>query len=332
MSSRSTRRGPTHRTRSGVAVVGAATLAALVLAELALRASGFSFEPYPTFYPDGVARGAAAGTFAADPDLLWVSSDYRPQLAAARSNPPKLLLLGDSCTAWGDYGERLAALVAARGGNLSCAKFAVGGWSTFQGLGALRRDLLPLGPEVVVIYFGWNDHWTRFGLPDAVAARSSRAWSRFSGSRLVQLGLKLRIALAANPGEAPPRVSPAEFRENLRTMTRLCRERGAVPILVTAASAHEPGREPAFLAEEGYLADLGTLVPLHREYVAIVREVAVAEGAILCDAERELPGPPLRERFFRRDGIHLDDAGNDALARILLDALERHDLLQAVLP
>jgi lysophospholipase L1-like esterase len=331
MSSRSTRRSATRRTFSGVAVALVATIAALLLSELVLRAIGFSFEPYPTFYPDGVARGATTGTFVADPDLLWVSSEWAPALRAARSSRPKLLLLGDSCTAWSDYDERLAALVAARGGNLSGAKFAVGGWSTFQGLAALERDLLPLGPSVVAIYFGWNDHWTRFGLPDAAAARIARSGARLSGSRLVQLGTKLRIALHGKPTDAPARVSAHDFRENLRTMVRLCRERGAVPVLVTAPSAHVEGSEPAFLAEERYLADLARLVPLHREYVGIVREIAAAEGAILCDAERELPGPPVREQLFRRDGIHLDDAGSDALARLLLETLLRDGLLEKVL-
>jgi len=321
----------TRRALTGVAVVAGSLIVAVAIAEVGLRIVGFSFAPYPRLYPEGVARGAAAGAFVADRDLLWVSSDWAPTLRAARANPPALLLLGDSCTAWGGWDARLAALVAEGGGNLSFANVAVGGWSSHQGLGALKRDLLALRPRVVTIWFGWNDHWTRWGIDDATATRIAGS-GPLEGSRVVQLGQKLRIALLARRGADRIRVPPDAFRENLRAMVRLARERGAVPVLVTAPSAHERGEEPAFLQEEGYLADLDRLVPLHREYVAIVREVAASEGAVLCDPERDFPPPgPGRRLLFRPDGIHLADAGREAFAALLLETLRAHDLLKDVL-
>ena len=66
-------------------------------------------------------------------------------------------------------------------------------------------------------------------------------------------------------------------------MVRLARDRGAVPVLVTAPSSHRPGNEPSFLRDENYLKELDDLIPLHQEYVAIVRELAEEEGVILCD-------------------------------------------------
>jgi lysophospholipase L1-like esterase len=305
----------------------AGLVASLVIAELVLRAAGFSFEPYPHLYPRGVARGAAVGTFVPDPDLLWTSSSYEPAVRAARTSRPALVLLGDSCTAWGDYDERLAAMVAVRGASLSFSNLAVGGWSTFQGLRALRRDILGLEPRVVVMYFGWNDHWTRFGIEDAGAAR---LWS-FPRWRLVQLVQKLWIALHSDRHDPPPRVQPAGFRENLREMVQLARNRGAVPVLVTAASSHRPGEEPSFLREENYLKELDDLIPLHQQYVSIVRQVAEAEGVILCDPERRFPAAgAARDELFRPDGIHLSDAGNQALAALLLETLSSHDLLKTV--
>ena len=103
-------------------------------------------------------------------------------------------------------------------------------------------------------------------------------------------------------------------------------------MLLTAPSSHEPGREPDFLAGR-FLRRAEDLVPLHQEYVAIVREVAATHDVVLCDLARgfeALPTEQLSDPLLRDDGIHPTPAGDELIARLLYDCFESANLLSAL--
>ena len=82
------------------------------------------------------------------------------------------------------------------------------------------------------------------------------------------------------------------------------------------------------------MRDLEDVVPLHRQYVAIVREVARTENVILGDLAAEfakLPEEVLRTRYFRSDGIHLTREGDQKAAGLLFQCFRDNDLLRLVL-
>ena len=125
---------------------------------------------------------------------------------------------------------------------------------------------------------------------------------------------------------------PEVFRRNLAEMVRLARGAGVVPVLVTAPSDHRAGAEPAQLSPR-WIEDLSRLVPLHRRYVEIVREVATREGAVLCDLAarfESLPGDA-RDRSFAVDGIHLTLAGDRRAAAWLRDCFEASGAMRRAL-
>jgi hypothetical protein len=47
----------------------------------------------------------------------------------------------------------------------------VGGYTTYQGLRQLERDVATLHPVIATFYYGWNDHWIGFGIEDRDVAR-----------------------------------------------------------------------------------------------------------------------------------------------------------------
>jgi hypothetical protein len=114
-------------------------------------------------------------------------------------------------------------------------------------------------------------------------------------------------------------------------MAALARGAGSVPVLVTAPTSHRPGAEPAQLSPR-WIEDLSRLVPLHRRYVEIVREVAASEGAVLCDlaARFDALDAAERARDFAADGIHLSLAGDQRAAAWLQDCFEAHASLRAL--
>lgn len=327
-----------RRIALSLGVLSVSLAAALLLAEALLRAVGFSFGLAPERvefgWPDPVT---IESLYLGDPDLFWVSKTYYGDLQRLGAERPRILFLGDSCTEFGRYPrlflERMR--VADPHAEIRGDKLGVGGWSSYQGLQQLKRDVLPLRPRIVTFYFGWNDHWIGFGVEDVdVHWLRTPAFPALARSRVAQLLLKARLAWRArSDGDRPVRVSPEDFRANLGEMARLARANGIVPVFLTAPTSHERGREPAHLTYR-WLRRLGDLVPLHQSYVAIVREVARDEGAVLCDLAAHFEGLPaddVRERYFRRDGIHPTRAGDAKIAEFLQQCFDREPELRAAL-
>jgi lysophospholipase L1-like esterase len=314
-----------------LAVAAAAVVFFAAVVESCLRLFGFSYVLYPRDIEFGRPDPVMLETgFLEDPDLFWVRRDYHAILDRLRQDPPALILLGDSCTHLGRYDVELARLVAQRRQEtLSFGNLAVAGWSSYQGRRQLERDVLPLRPRVVTLYFGWNDHWIGFGIEDKNVALVKRVFSSgWSRSRIVQLATKATVAMGARRTAYPNRVALDDFRDNLRTMVRRARSQDVRPVLITAASAHVAGEEPPELAAR-WLRDLSELVPLHQSYVAAVREVAAAEDADLCDAAAyfsRLPRGELRP-LFHADGIHWTPAGDRRLAEVLYGCFEEMGIL-----
>jgi lysophospholipase L1-like esterase len=126
---------------------------------------------------------------------------------------------------------------------------------------------------------------------------------------------------------------PADkFRANMTQMVRVAKEAGIVAVLLTAPSSHQIGKEPSYLAER-FLHDLSQLVPLHQQYVSIVREVAAQEEAPLCDLARRfeaLPPAEVKDTYFKADGIHATPAGGEKIAQFLAECFQEDPRLSSL--
>ncbi|MFT3765947.1 MAG: GDSL-type esterase/lipase family protein [Minicystis sp.] len=315
------------------AVIGVLTLLPLLLVEIGLRLSGFSFHLYPEEIRVGwpnprIIRDA----FLEDPDLYYVRRDYQAILDEGRARRCAVVFMGDSCTDYGTYPDLFGARLASHAPATTWLNVGTGGYSSYQGLRQFERDVVPLRPKIVTFYFGWNDHWRGFGVADKDLVRIDHAWiHRLRRVRLVQLLTRALVGHSARARRSEPiqRVSEEDFRANLTAFARTARHQGITPVLLTAPSAHERGHEPAYL-KDTFLPDLGELVPIHERYAGIVREVARAEDAALCDLAAEFQGLPRRdvqERYFKKDGIHLKPAGDEVIARSLERCFAEHGLL-----
>lgn len=304
---------------------------ALVL-ELCLRLTGFQYVLRPQDIqfgrPEPVLLKVA---FQEDDDLFWVRPGYEQKLERLREQKPSLLLLGDSCTDLGHWDQELAALYRARfGQDLSWGNLAVAGWSSYQGLRQLERDVPGMAPKVVLAYFGWNDHWIGFGIEDKNVAGVKRLFSsRTSGSRLVQLLTKAYLAWGTRETALPNRVSLSDFSSNLEAMAAETRDLGARLMILTAPSNHVAGQEPPGGLEDRWMRDVAELVPLHQSYAEAARKTARDSGALLCDLAADFAALTAEERagLFMDDGIHFQPAGDAKLAGFVFACLDEAGLL-----
>jgi hypothetical protein len=282
-------------------------LLSLGAVEGALRVAGFRYHLYPERirfgYPE--PEKIAEGYFIPHDRFLWVSQHYAERPAKAQEDTPDLILMGCSCTEWGEFDTVITHVSEKAGHPLKVANFATAGWSTYQGLNQMMDDVVPIAPKVVTIYYGWNDHWMGFGIEDKTVAEltASPIKKALQESRLVQWVSKVIVNRKAaqertlGEGAFPERVSLADFRSNL---------------------------------EGQWLQDLSQLVPLHKAYVDTVRAVAAEREVVLCDlvAQFEALPPDLVQKYMKQDGIHLTtDFGGRVVGRMIYQTLMDHGLL-----
>jgi lysophospholipase L1-like esterase len=334
-------RAPSKSTLSSLArnsVLAAAAFAVAIGAmEGILRAIDFSF----SFAPEHVEFGwpnprYLTERFDRDPDLFWVTKHYATRLEEVADRAPDIVFLGDSTTEMGLYPEAFVRRADERHPNhaIRGEKLGVSGWSSYQGAVQLERDVTPIHPRFVTVYYGWNDHWIGFAVEDKDIHDISR--SPLKSIRWLRIGQLLTKAHYAWRTSGRPlveqRVAPDDFAENLRRIVRIARNHGSIPVLLTAPTSHRRGHEPTYLGQR-WLRDLSQLVPLHQRYVEVVRDVAIEQAAPLCDLAREfsaLPAESLRDVYFMNDGIHLQPAGDERLAEFLLGCFEDQTELRAL--
>jgi len=328
----------------------------LMAAEMALRIIGFARPRIPMGVQNATCRASAMAlnrrfatdAFTADRYLLWrlepgtnlggipVSADGTlGNVAPAKKKPEgtiRVLCLGDSVSA---LTYRVFPDIAARLANgaqttttLEVINASVAGYTTEQGRRLWGR-LKHLHPDVVLISYGWNDHFPALNLPDKeLGARNffaAAAHRIFNWSRLYQMA----AAPAGSRWHPPPdgttsgtlRVGPDQFAENLEALVASVRAAGAQPILATQPS-NLTAANTRHLHDEGFAADENTPTALHNLYNNQVRAAATATGAMLLDVDEAFEFRD-RNRLFEADGMHLSGPGHNVAARLMVGVL-RH--------
>ncbi len=127
--------------------------------------------------------------------------------------------------------------------------------------------------------------------------------------------------MAARRLPPPNRVPLPRYEENLRSLVTEARGAGITPWLITAPSNHVAGHEPAYLARR-HVRALSEVVPLHAAYVDATRRVAQQTSAPVCDAAAAFAAlPQPHDAYFQKDGIHLTEAGDVVMARVISGCL-----------
>lgn len=264
----------------------------------------------------------------------------------------RIAAVGDSCTYGGGhpvytYSAQLQALLEERerpGRRYEVVNAGVSGLNSELALRRLRSKVLPLDPEVVTIYIGWNDLMKT----DPAGGGGSGRWAGLA--RLIDRlwlvkGLRKMLFFYIRPHVWPPSTGPesrtgridgfrpAIFEDNLREMIAAVRGIDSRPVLLTLPTVVRPDmtlREvrdahvvfPYFPAAYGVL-DLLDLVGAYNHSIS---RVAVEEGVPLVDLTRVFE--PMRDRspyFF--DTMHLNRDGARLVAQELLRGLERNGLI-----
>jgi lysophospholipase L1-like esterase len=331
--------------RTNGPLLALATLHALLVApELGLRSAGFVHISgiqfgYP--HPEDFWR------LELDDELFWKLPSSEPMANSlgffgpepARPKPAgvrRFVMLGDSCSqqhhpfAWPELAAR--ELATQLGAPVECVNLAMSGYTTLQGRRVAQRWLRELEPDLVALYYGWNDHWLARGAPDAQKGPALVFERLYRASALLQGVRKLAVGAGLLQGEArlladTNRVPLEEYEANLVALVTLARECGAKVVLVSAPSLHDV-RVPEYLLKHHFQRDAQAVVAEHARYNAALREVAQRQETALLDLERDFAARPERATLFLEDGIHFTEAGRAAVAQAFSALVNERGLLR----
>jgi lysophospholipase L1-like esterase len=256
-------------------------------------------------------------------------------------NDFRVLCLGDSITfGWGvryeeAYPTLLAELLheALPGREVQVLNAACSGYSTHQGREILRRRGLKYRPDVVTIWFGWNDSAVWDGMTDAEHARlfvRQHLLSYSATYRVLSYALRRNVHKSVKKERKKAqarleRMPPLDYKARLRDMVELARgseisrdgDRGARVVLIQGCYVEQlrvaRKRRGRFRPDD------------HQKAMAEVAEQLNVPMLSVIDALYEAG---VGEEVFLDMG-HLDPTGLRIVADALFALLAEHDMLPA---
>ena len=294
------------------------------MGEVVLRVIGFGSIQPQLHFDVHTSTLVEAGHFVPHPRLFWQQADgpYAPlekqwrivhldDPLPARSSRFRILCLGDSCTRLSGQNPPYSVLLEQELGSRRVEVFnaSLPGYTSHQGLAWLELQLLDYEFDLVIVYFGWNDHWRSTGLND----RQYAAQLASHRPRLLQLFQR--------PEQPPPlRVALEEYAENLRLIIDRGAERGGETLLLTAPCHFTPENVARFLQNGNIIASDRPQV-LHEQYLSIVRNLQGYRDTEVFDLARILAEINAPRMLLQRDGIHPTEVGHSVLATLLSDVV-----------
>jgi lysophospholipase L1-like esterase len=288
-----------------------------------------------TFPIDDYNQGAPEPFLRRDPVLFWTPRPgvlghnskgfYGPEFDVDKDDGVfRVVCLGDSCTHFGNptYPGIFQQLVNERYPDKRVEVINVGviGYTSFQGRTLMETRVVDWDPDLVTVYFGWNDHWLARGLQDKQQSQQSggAATEWLTDLRSVQLARMLTGGMA---DDDPPamRVEPKDYRDNLTAIATMCDQLSCDTWFMTAPHALNLSI-PDYLYTSGEVADPSALIPLHQSYNEIVREVAESTQSELIDLAQQFDRLE-KQSLFLDDHIHLTLAGRRLVAETLVERL-----------
>lgn len=319
----------------------------LIVPEQVLRLSGFRYESGIRLIPEFVypAGGYFFSKLVPDEKLLWrrVAGEADVNSWGFRGHEvqvpkPKgtyrILFLGDSCTEQGYpymVEERLNQQFKDSDLRFESIVLATSGFSSYQGKVTAELYGAKVDPDLVVVFFGWNDHWLARGSVDAEKIVSVHngpiddlimwTYGRLRVLQFANWALTGRFS-AARSGHGQQRVPANQYRENLIEINRILQSRNRPIVFITAPTAYYKLGVPEYITKKGFASDAMSAKSLHKNYNKIVREVAGKEGAYLLDLEPQIGSSPDLRSIFTEDNIHFTQAGLSVVADALVDLIK----------
>ncbi len=259
----------------------------------------------------------------------------------------RVFALGDSCTFGSGYWraaypailEQLL-LAASPSQRFEVINAGVEGYDSESALGRARHELLQYGPDIVVIYIGWNDLMKvnpnnlgatgRYARLIRLMEKSYllKAYNKLLFYHLRPILLRPQVTFSEVDALAYEQYTPVAFQSNLQSIVTLLIQRQTTPVLMTLPTVVTNGMTQEDLKNQNvffpYYAgtySVSKLLSLHRAYNDAIRRVAAMYSVPLVDLDALFNVRDKRDLFW--DTMHPSDKGHRLIAEILAQRIRQ---------
>lgn len=283
------------------------------------------------YYTTGIQFGypKTFEEFVPDEELFWTLPPNQPHVNSwgfpgneveipKPAEACRILFLGDSVPMQG-FPNEVKRVLNERQLPAEIVNLSIAGYSTYQGRAVVDKYGAVVAPDIVVVDYGWNDHWLAYGSIDSQKkidiSLSQRAFSYVYNNLRILQGLRYLVTPVLGQDIPLPveRVPLNEYVDNLTYIGEFFTARDVPVVFMTPPTSHYALGVPDYLIEQKFAVDKESVIRLHRQYNQALRELTKAKGWYLLDLEQAYETSPDLERIFTKDGIHLTDDGRNII-------------------
>jgi len=259
-----------------------------------------------------------------------------PEIPFDKGSRFRIVALGESTTfgatvepddrPWPEVLEARIARELACDVPIEVVNAGVPGWTLVNQLARLQSDILPLRPDLLVSYHGYNGfHWFFAAVPGLpfqpvprILPRPSHLLERAEKSLRFR-ALRRSYGSGPDPSALDADVSRTAYAEHYRTLVRLARV-SRVPLVLAsfnmAVNAHSPDDVVEFYGES--FPEVRSAIVANRLHTRLLREIARPPAVHFLDTAPGLDGE-YHEHFI--DLVHFTQPGRERLAGNVLDGI-----------
>jgi len=256
----------------------------------------------------------------------------------------RIVAVGDSCTFGGSwnmaYPYYLEELLSSSPANTRFEVINAGieGYNSTFALARIREEVVPLHPDLVTIYIGWNDLMKVN--PDNLSKKGRYTWlATIIDKSYLMKALNKLLFYYLRPIVQKPKLESSEqdlhafdqfvptvYEENLESMVMALNESGARVLLLTRPTVavlemtqEDIVKQDLFFPYFAGTYSLGKFLSLHDSYNRSVQRVADKYRVPVVDLDRIFNGYLKPDLFW--DTMHPSEKGQLLIAKILFNAM-----------
>jgi len=255
-----------------------------------------------------------------------------------KENEIRIIALGDSCVFGSTVGDKdtycykleriLNEMRIDKAFTFRVINAGVPGYSSFRGMQYFKYYISRYSPDVLLIQFGWNDHWEECltDRMDYYRTLTVNLLPKFLADFLSESEKnKADKKISINPVKLFFKVPPLEYIYNIKKTISLAKTAGAKNVVLITA----PSEIRLYNAGFGYPFYL--VAAAHERYVNLLKRFDMPKGTFLLDLHgialsRFAPDP----QYYFSDVAHFNEHGHTMEAIELYNFLNKNSILPDV--